>query len=185
MPIVLQDARGKEQSLANLPSCEIDFTFRKRKVSLSHASHSIRQTFNARDELLHLWCFFIDVLQSNPFISKSLPIRIASNSNLLLFSQIARNKKNYGGIRNGGCSTAFPLLLPGVMERAKKGRARRKSGSAPLSKSLGGSLLRPRGGPDPSSPSWCGGSARCTYSARSRSGRARPPRDRSSRVRPS
>ena len=25
-------------------------------MSLSHASHSIRQTFNARDELLHLWC---------------------------------------------------------------------------------------------------------------------------------
>ena len=138
-----------------------------------------------RDELLLLWCFFIDVLQSTPLISKSLPIRIAPNGNLLLLSQIARNKKNYGGIRNGGCSTAFPLLLPGVMERAKKGRARRKSGSAPLSKSLGGSLLRPRGGPDPSSPSWYGDSARCTYWAQSRSGRAPPPRGRSSRDRPS
>ena len=60
IPIVLQGARGKEQSLANLPSCEIDFSFKKRTMSLSYDSHSIRQTFNARDELLHLWCFFID-----------------------------------------------------------------------------------------------------------------------------
>ena len=59
MPIVLQGARGKEQSLTNLPSCEIDFTFKKRTMSLSDASHTIRQTFNARDELLHLWCSLV------------------------------------------------------------------------------------------------------------------------------
>ncbi|WP_418313872.1 hypothetical protein, partial [Porphyromonas sp.] len=34
-----------------------------------------------------------DVLQSTPLISKSLPIRIAPNGNLLLLSQIARNRK--------------------------------------------------------------------------------------------
>ena len=34
-----------------------------------------------------------DVLQSTPLISKSLPIRIAPNGNLLLLSQIARNQK--------------------------------------------------------------------------------------------
>ena len=64
IPIVLQGTRGKEQSLANLPSCEIDFTFKKRTMSLSHTSHSIRQTFNARDELLLLWCFFIEYFKA-------------------------------------------------------------------------------------------------------------------------
>ena len=49
IPIVLQGSRGKEQSLANLPSCEVDFTFKKRTMSLSDTSHSIRQTFNARE----------------------------------------------------------------------------------------------------------------------------------------
>ena len=49
IPIVLQGARGKEQPIANLPSCEVDFTFKKRTMSLSYASHSIRQTFNARE----------------------------------------------------------------------------------------------------------------------------------------
>ena len=34
-----------------------------------------------------------DVLQSTPLISKSLPIRIATNGNLLFLSQIVRNQK--------------------------------------------------------------------------------------------
>ena len=51
IPIVLQGSRGKKQSLANLPFCEVDFSFKKRTMSLSDASDSIRQTFNARDEL--------------------------------------------------------------------------------------------------------------------------------------
>ena len=35
-----------------------------------------------------------NVPQSTPLISKSLPVRITPNGNLLLLSQIARNLKN-------------------------------------------------------------------------------------------
>ncbi|WP_293964800.1 hypothetical protein, partial [uncultured Porphyromonas sp.] len=35
-----------------------------------------------------------DVLQSTPLISKSLPVRITPNGNLLLLSQIAQKQKN-------------------------------------------------------------------------------------------
>ena len=44
IPIVLQGARGKEQSLTNLPSCEVDFSFKKRTMSLSDTSHSVSYT---------------------------------------------------------------------------------------------------------------------------------------------
>ena len=76
-----------------LSSREVDFAPEERTMRLGNLSHTFAHFLNARNELFHLGRFFIDVLQSTPLISKSLPIRIAPNGNLLLFSQIARNQK--------------------------------------------------------------------------------------------
>ena len=107
IPIVLQGTRGKEQSLANLPSCEIDSPSKRGRWVWAVLLTRFVKPLMPRDELFHLWCFFIDVLQSTPLISKSLPIRIAPNGNLLLLSQIARNKKIEGdyfsSIRGRSC----------------------------------------------------------------------------------
>ncbi|WP_418801934.1 hypothetical protein, partial [Porphyromonas sp.] len=55
-----------------------------------------------------------DVLQSTPLISKSLPIHIAPNGNLLLLSQIARNQKMREELfsSSGGTNKFFGTLIP-------------------------------------------------------------------------
>ena len=92
-------------------------------MSLSYASHSIRQTFNARDELPHLWCFFIDVLQSTPLISKSLPIHIAPNGNLILLSQIVRNPKITEVLEMAVAPLHFPYSSQVGWSEQKKGQS--------------------------------------------------------------
>lgn len=57
-----------------------------------------------------------DVLQSTPLISKSLPIHIIPNGNLLLLSQIVRNQKISGGIPARDFSTPSNLNLFGYVK---------------------------------------------------------------------
>ncbi len=64
-----------------------------RRKSRKNAHFLPRITIFASDNSERSLAIQNDVLQSTPLISKSLPIHIAPNGNLLLLSQIARNQK--------------------------------------------------------------------------------------------
>ena len=64
-----------------------------RRKSRKNAHFLPRITIFASDNSERSLAIQNDVLQSTPLISKSLPIRIAPNGNLLLLSQIVRNQK--------------------------------------------------------------------------------------------
>ena len=86
VPIVLQGAGADEKPFAHFSPREIDFSPEERTVRLSNLPNTSAYFLNARNELFHFGRFFIDVLQSTPLISKSLPVRIVLNGNLLLLS---------------------------------------------------------------------------------------------------
>ena len=64
-----------------------------RRKSCKNAHFLSRITTFASDNSERSLAIQNDVLQSTPLISKPLPIRIATNGNLLLLSQIVRNQK--------------------------------------------------------------------------------------------
>lgn len=62
VPIVLQSARTDEKPLADFSPREVDFSSEQRAVRLGNFPNTLAYFLNARDELFHLRCFFVDGL---------------------------------------------------------------------------------------------------------------------------